>query len=272
MERPQDLELQAQIETYVIGNMDEAERLTFEARMRKDPKLAEEVAIQRAIHFGLSHLDMPVLPPEKQQHIRDILKTIHEEQAGSSQINAVTEKGSRLVKTRRIWLWGLAAVAAVLLLFWLLLPSINQSQRDLQLASEETKVFWEVERGATDMPDSLINQLKQYYISGQYQTGLQALDSLLNYQLVDSNYATFISAYFYAAAGDSASALEALRSVMGSSSSEWASISRFQQAIVYLQFHDRPKARQVLQAIISDPKTKKQPRTDAERLLRQISN
>ena len=260
-----NIELFEQIEAYLSGELTGTARAAFEQQIAADPQLAEEVVIQRAMNLGLANLDFQAPPQEDREKLKAMIAHIHQEA-----IVKDTGSGSKGLKTgawpHRRWIWTGAAAAVILLIVLIRFFYPDDASMDAKLVAQYQVLPFEEYKGNT-ASDSVLASLQRLYEVGAYEKGLEQLNELARMATTDSTLIWHLTGFFYAAQGDSAAALQAFRRVADDDASIYDDRARLQVALTYLQFHDRPHARQTLEMILSDTSIRPGLRADAQAIL-----
>jgi tetratricopeptide (TPR) repeat protein len=147
---------------YVEGELSAEERQQFEADLRKDPSLSDEIALYKEVR---SVLQDRLKPDEGSDALRTTLQGMNKKYFGV----APATGAKRISMTR--WLAGMAAAASVILAVVLLWPSGKGNYLD---SLGRTEMISTTERGGN--ADSLLQQAAVFFNQQQFDKALPLLD------------------------------------------------------------------------------------------------
>ncbi|MEM9917931.1 MAG: tetratricopeptide repeat protein [Bacteroidota bacterium] len=227
-----------QIEAYLMDALNEQERLDFESRMARDSQLAKEVRRRKKMIEGVEYFGA--------ERLKDRLKTIHSEVIGSDADAVVAPPKGRF---KALYLLAAAAVVLLLLSLWFLLPGKQLPPAEIYAANFEAYDMQSAVRSTTG--DPLPDQAKTQYTSGEYETALATLLTLLDQ---DANNVTYLlgAGNCYLQLGQAAKALPFFQRVLETDDLLFKDTARWYQALTYLKLNQPDAARPILQRLAAE--------------------
>lgn len=237
---------QEMIDRYLLGEMDQAEKVAFEAQLNDDPKLQEETELSRHIINALHH--------EKEQTVIDAMKSMSEEEIRRI-INS--PQTANQVKTRSliIRMFVTVAAAACLLIYIGFRPQYSSEQL---FSTYYVSQSYETSPSRGDSELTLeeriqLRQAKDLYEQKEYA---QALVIYKSFYKADPDWRSlpqeiiFHTAICQFETGDTSGSIEKLTYLTSSDQSEYQEEALWNLSFVYLKENQRGKAKECLQLLI----------------------
>lgn len=166
----EESELKQKIDDFLLGRMNEGDKVAFQKQIKEDPVLEKEVALQQKIIRGIKAFN--------NQELKARLKEIHK------QVASKPEEAPRLHPVYRYAAAAASLLFLTMVAYWMFQP---KGPADLYQAYYEPYSF---AAGSRDANEKLLVEASTLYQQEQFQAALPKLDSLtkkdpdsLDYQL-----------------------------------------------------------------------------------------
>ena len=220
------------IDQYLLGRMSATEAQAFEARVAKEPALANALEQQRQA--------IQLLEINRDIQLKDQLKAIHQNTIAQS--NPPNTSPTRSIVPMRRVLIGIAATIALLLIAYFLLP-LNQSPTQLYASNYQPYSITIGARGQS-IPQAL-TQASTLYQQGQYEAALPIFQSI-----ADTSQNTLLSLSIglcQLALERPTAAITTLKSIQNDPL--YGEPAQWYLALAYLKLEDITNSKSALQAI-----------------------
>ena len=236
------------IKRYLLGSMAEGESKAFEKRLQEEPVLYEELSAQMLLRMG-----------------RNMALTESIKQISSEELGAV-RRAIRQQKQRRLWLYGLTAAAACLII-GLLIRNLGGNSPEVLYAE-----FFAPYPGATVLSSQKDNYQTALasYEEGDYATALQTFDRLDSLSPIQQHEVTFYQANARLALGQTEAAIKLLQHILNEPDNPYAPNARYYLALAHLAEGEGPRALAELKTVREEKAVNQDRLIQAEELIRKL--
>jgi tetratricopeptide (TPR) repeat protein len=241
------------IERYLDGEMEPAEKNEFEEKLANNAELAEELALHQTIRFGVEN--QPLMEEGDPYGVR----------AFAEEAKAIRAK-KKLINLRLRY-GGVAVAAVISILILINLGSTPNYQSQIPDPFTQARSVEQKEQ---------IQKLDEAYDNGQYEAGLQRVDSLIAHQDdslgLNSYFLRYLKGHFYLKQSRLTEAIATFESLVAKNRPENSYFMKSYWCLGIAQglSGDEEAARQTFQTLLQHPDLKPREKEEYEGRLKKL--
>jgi len=233
------MEKYEQIEAYVNGLMEPAEKTVFEGQLAAEPSLKEQLVIYQQLHH---HLQNSERLAQGEIALKNTIQEAIDEQKAMASIQA------KVVPMRRRWLVGISAAAAVIVVILVVRMAFFAPHIDNQTLYAQYSSFENLSvTDRSNQTDSLLNIAVTFFNKGDFKQAIPAFDAYLAAK-PDQAHFQLARGYALLQTGDYAAAEKDLL-IVENGASAYTSQATWYRALSQLKQGNTDAAKKILSTI-----------------------